>query len=494
MHSKTIAANERRWNAGAWAAAGYALLIFAFNMGMALFSTTWPTDGWMITGDTQSNPPQIIFEVRLSDAPTSLQSGDRLLAINGQTVEALLESQHNFTQLNPPEWPDGTLLGYEIMRGEETLLLDVPIQRLSMWEYFIGGYRHADLAGLAQIAGSLAFFLTGLAVFLLRPGNRAAHALLFIGVGFLFNAVPANFSAPTLFYPDLPASIPLDTWTAAINPSLMYLALVFPYPKLPLRRFPRLGVVLLYLPWILAFNLAYLLNLNDRQGYLQAAFAVYPVQVILMMLVTLVSLVHSAVTVRDPMGRSQFKWMLAGISSFVFIGVGGWLVSAYLFPDTMQQGNWLLTTIGWFLMPICLAIAITRYRLFDIDVIIRKTLVYGLLSLLLGLVYYGGVTLLQGLLSDLSNQQSPFSIVISTLVIAALFNPLRRRIQDFIDRRFYRKKYDAEKALAKFAAAARSETDLALLTAELVHVVQDTLQPEGLSLWTKTSPNIDYRK
>jgi len=480
----TTAENEQRWSMGAWVAAGFALFIFVFNIGTALSSTTRPTDGWMVTGDITSDEPEIIFDFPLTQASTPIQAGDRLVAINGQTVVALLDAQYTFYRLALPDWPDGTVLHYDILRAGEPLSLRVPIQRLPFWSYY-RLYVGANLAGLTQLLGGLFFFFVGVLVFLLRPRERAAHALLFIGVAFFFNAVPANFSPPTLFYPEFPPSIPFDTWTLAINPSLMYLALVFPRPKLPLRRFPTLGVLLLYLPWPLAFNLAYLLHLQDRSGYLRAAFAIYPVQVILMLLVTLVSLAHSALTVRDPVGRSQFKWMLTGVFSFAFIGVGGWLVSSYLFPETMAQGNWLLTTIGWFLLPLCLAIAITRYRLFDIDVIIRRTLVYAILTATLALVYFGMVILLEGLLRSLVGSSGQVATVVSTLAVAALVTPLRRRVQEVIDRRFYRRKYNAEQALAEFATAARNETDLAVLTAQVVTIVQNTMQPEQVSLWLK---------
>jgi hypothetical protein len=136
-------------------------------------------------------------------------------------------------------------------------------------------------------------------------------------------------------------------------------------------------------------------------------------------------------------------------------------------------------------MGLSLAIAITRYRLFDIDVIIRKTLVYSLLTGLLSLAYFGGVALLQALLAAVGGQLSAAVIVVTTLAIAALFNPLHRRIQDFIDRRFYRQKYDTEKALAQFTAAARSETDLDQLSNHLTNTVRQTLQPEQVSLWLK---------
>jgi hypothetical protein len=478
------ASNERRWTTGSYLAAGFALFLFLYQLGTSLISVTRPTDGWRMTGDLNSGSPQIEMVDYFLSQPSPIRPGDVLLAINDQPIAQILDAQHAFFRLRSPDWPDGTLLNYSLLRDDQIIDVDVPVRRVSFWAYF-EPYRHASSSQLVQLFGSLFFFFISLIVFLLRPGNRAAHALLFIGVAFFFIAIPANFSAPALFYPAPPVSIPFDSWTLAILPSLMYLVLAFPRPKAPLRKRPGLVLALLYLTWPIAFNIAYLLNLENRQGYLKVAFSIYPIAIAVLMVVTIIALAHSAWKVRDPVGRSQFKWMLAGIFSFVFLGIGGWLVSSYLFPESMEGGNWLLTTIGWFLLPLCLAIAITRYRLFDIDVIIRKTLVYGILSGMLALVFFGGVALLQSLFSAVSGQQSAISIVLSTLAIAALSNPLRRWVQDFIDRRFYRKKYNAEQALARFAAAARDETDLEQLSAELLAVVQETMQPKSVTLWLK---------
>jgi predicted component of type VI protein secretion system len=133
-----------------------------------------------------------------------------------------------------------------------------------------------------------------------------------------------------------------------------------------------------------------------------------------------------------------------------------------------------------------LAVAVLRYRLYDIDLIIRKTVQYGVLTAVLALVYFGTIILLQSLVGQAMGEQSPIIIVLSTLLIAAMFNPLRRRVQTAVDRRFYRQKYDAQQVLAQFAQTARDETDMEALTDELVRVVQETMQPESMAVWFKT--------
>jgi hypothetical protein len=135
------------------------------------------------------------------------------------------------------------------------------------------------------------------------------------------------------------------------------------------------------------------------------------------------------------------------------------------------------------LLPITIAISILRYRLWDIDLLIRRTLVYSVMTGLLALIYFGSVVFLQSIFTTITGQQSGAAVVVSTLAIAALFFPLRNRVQDFIDRRFYRRKYDAVKLLEAFAATARDETNLDALTARLAGVVEETMQPESTTIW-----------
>src|SRR5215203_6208441 len=136
-------------------------------------------------------------------------------------------------------------------------------------------------------------------------------------------------------------------------------------------------------------------------------------------------------------------------------------------------------------IPISIGIVILRYRLYDIDIIINRTLVYGSLTVTLVALYFGGIVLLQSVFVVFTGERSTLAVVASTLLIAALFNPMRRRIQSFIDRRFYRSKYDAAKTLEAFSTKLRNDTDLDALSDDLQSVVRETMQPAHVSLWLR---------
>jgi hypothetical protein len=187
--------------------------------------------------------------------------------------------------------------------------------------------------------------------------------------------------------------------------------------------------------------------------------------------------------------RQQIKWLLyAGAIFFL----GNVLKNTVFSPlGEVSWGLWvgyLLVSIGGLGGPIAIGIAILRYRLYDIDLLINRTLVYGSLTAMLVTLYFGGIVVLQRMFVILTGQQSTLAVVASTLLIAALFTPLRRRIQSFIDRHFYRSKYDARKTLEAFSATLRDETDLEALSDDLVGVVRETMQPAHVSLWLRPDP------
>jgi hypothetical protein len=183
--------------------------------------------------------------------------------------------------------------------------------------------------------------------------------------------------------------------------------------------------------------------------------------------------------------RQQIKWLVFGCAVFAAVYVPSlWLAwggTSWAFSSAWQ----VLFVPGLMAIPLSIAMAILRYRLWDIDVIIRRTLVYSVLTALLGLMYFGSVLALQALLRGVSGGETPVVIVLSTLLIAALAAPLRRRVQAVIDRRFYRRKYDAARTLAAFGEQARDETDLERLSARLRGVVEETVQPESVGLWLR---------
>jgi hypothetical protein len=202
--------------------------------------------------------------------------------------------------------------------------------------------------------------------------------------------------------------------------------------------------------------------------------------------------VHSTAT-----QRQQTKWVFAGLIGPVF-SVFWWLfmIAPGIAPVPEEPVLFFVHRLTFtslaLTFPLSIAVSVLRYRLWDIDIIIRRTLIYSLLTAVLVLVYLGSVVLLQGLVRVLTGEsQSSLVTVLSTLAIAALFSPLRRRIQTVIDRRFYRRKVDAARALAAFGLAARDEVDLTRLADRLLVVVDDTIQPSQSSLWLRPNRGED---
>jgi hypothetical protein len=209
--------------------------------------------------------------------------------------------------------------------------------------------------------------------------------------------------------------------------------------------------------------------------------------------------IYRYLRVSSPVQRQQSKWAFFGFTAAI-AGYIGWISIYTLLPLARPESQLLADIVGaavtsaqLLIIPFAFGIAILRYHLWDIDLVINRTLVYGSLTAMLALVYVGGVTSTEALFRTLTSQerQPQLAIVVSTLVIAALFNPLRRSIQSFIDRSFYRRKYDARKTLETFSAQLRDETNLDALGDDLVGVVRETMQPAHVSLWLR--PDTDSK-
>jgi hypothetical protein len=204
------------------------------------------------------------------------------------------------------------------------------------------------------------------------------------------------------------------------------------------------------------------------------------------------SLVYRYRRFSSPAHRRQTKWVVFGTA----LGVAGTSVFKLPLDFHLVGGDTpfvvLLLKIGFalsfLLVPLSISIAVVRSHLFDIDVVINRTLVYGSLTAMLIGLYFGAIVVSQRLFVLLTGEKSTLAVVASTLLIAALFTPLRRRIQGFIDRSFYRRKYDARKTLEAFSSKLRDETDLEALNNELVGVVRETMQPAHVSLWVRPDP------
>jgi hypothetical protein len=357
----------------------------------------------------------------------------------------------------------------------------------------------------------LAFPLVGALIASRRPKNPIGWICLAVGLLWMLNIMSGGYGIYGLLAsPGLvpfPAAIGSQgEWMGPATVGLLgtYLILLFPDGRLPSGRWRPLawlsGAVLVLgsvgnalAPGPLP-DLGGVRNPFGLEGYPWISGARDGINLLLSlcMLASALSLVlryrRSGSEVRE-----QIKW-IAFAASLVALGVSGAVVLGTFAPDAAGGTHplWLglledAITLSFAGVPIAVGFAVLKYRLYNIDVIINRTLVYGSLTALLALIYFAGVASTQAIFRALTGQeeQPQLAIVVSTLVIAALFNPLRQRIQGFIDRRFYRRKYDAAKTLEAFSAKLRDETDLDALSNDLVGVVRETMQPAHVALWLR---------
>ncbi len=357
----------------------------------------------------------------------------------------------------------------------------------------------------ALLLVSVTFAAVGALIVTRTSGNLVGWLLLIVAV----NSSIATPSILEIYFPSAPATITvglwlllwLNSWNWLFGILPIFLVMLnFPTGQPPSRRWQWLNMLapgmVLYLALIGAFlNLMGpedgLWQVENPIGFIpESVFFILVIPFYVALLILAVGSV-AALFVRsrraEAVERQQIKWLLfSGALCLFALGVLLWIFASGIANTPAAFGPYLLVFISFLTLPVSIAAAILRYRLYDIDIIIRRTISYAILTVTLALVYFGGVLLLQNVSGSLFGRSaSPLITVLSTLAIAALFNPLRNRIQAFIDRRFFRSKYDAERALAGFAVAARDEVNVEKLTEEVLGVVVETMQPERVSLWLK---------
>jgi hypothetical protein len=337
--------------------------------------------------------------------------------------------------------------------------------------------------------GFAAYPTVGALVASRRPKNAVGWLLCVVGLAISSSIFLDEYAsyAQSLRSDSLPGA-EVAAVLSTINPGpllAIFVLLLFPDGQLPSRRWRPVvwlvgaGITLYVVQGILHLGHRNLLGVELPRGVLEAVSLLENV----LLTVGIGGAVASvAVRLWHSQGeeRQQIKWLLYA-ASVVVVGALGLVLPS---PSSIF---WGLTLLGFSAMPVAVGIAILRYRLYEIDIIINRTLVYGALTAMLAVVYFGGVATTQAIFRALTGQeqQPQLAVVVSTLAIAALFNPLRRRIQGFIDRRFYRRKYDARKTLEAFSAKLSHETNLDALSNDLVGVVRETVQPAHVSLWLR---------
>jgi hypothetical protein len=363
----------------------------------------------------------------------------------------------------------------------------------------------------------LAFPIVGAVVASRRPRNPIGWILLAGGVLWMILAVTDSYFVYGVARPgSVPYPVAIGTignqwlWITTVGLIGIYLLLLFPDGKLPSRRWRPLALFSAVVILLASVAEGLAPGPLENQGMARNPFGVETLPWVvgvsyiilpLLPLCILASAMSMVLRYRHSGGevRQQIKWVafVASFSGITYLIAMLSQLAMVVSEGGLPRFPWWaeilfsVAILGFAGVPVAIGFAVLRYRLYDIDIIINRTLVYGSLTAMLVAIYFGGVATIQLLFRALTGQeqQPQLAVVVSTLAIAALFNPLRKRIQSFIDRRFYRRKYDARRTVEAFSAKLRDETDLETLNRDLAEVIEETLQPAHVSLWLRPDGN-----
>ena len=350
---------------------------------------------------------------------------------------------------------------------------------------FGGGDFSRVVWGLPGVSGlwALGFSVAGYPITRRHPANPVGWGLMVAGVA--SGVAVLGTGVPYAGDPQGPVLLLMNFWVVSVS-ALCTVVILFPSGSPPSRWWWAL-LAALWCSGSLEYFKAY--PTSPGFAFLPKGLDVLAVPTnIVFQVCTVAQFLALLVRWRrsGPVERLQLKWVVYGVALAAASALVVEVVLANLAPVLYLTGTAVFSIVV-LVIPAGIGVAMLRYRLYDIDVVINRTLVYGSLTLMLALVYFGGVAATQALVRVLTgHEQLPqLAVVVSTLLIAALFDPLRRRIQTFIDRRFYRSKYDAGKTLEAFSSKLRNETNLEALNSDLVGVVRETMQPAHVSLWLR---------
>lgn len=439
-----------------------------------------PSDGTVIEVGAVPAQPGLVVDVYRPDS--TLQTGDLVIAINGQPLDAwMVQALRRPVQPAPP----AAALDYTVLRADETLTVRQALLPPSPTTLLRRNWSTFLFLVYWQVISAV--------VFTLRPWLPVARLLLVF--------TTTIFASSLMYFLGLPVSALQHGWLVwlwlfgvivlygILAGNAVLFTIVFPRVWPALRQRPSWTILIyagVWLPWLAFMAWGWPRVAGSSAHLLLALRATNTLSVVVFPLAVVASFISYRLT-QSEADRRQVRWILWG----VIMAVLPWVLFAAL-PQALGLPAILPTlVIGllWCTLPTAFAISILREGLFDIDVIINRSLVYGGLTVVLALAYFGSVIVFQSLLRAFTGQQqSQLATVLSTLGIAALFSPARQGLQRAVDRRFYRRKYDAARTLAAFGATLRDEVDLSVLNQRLVGVVHDTMEPAQAWLWLRPAP------
>jgi hypothetical protein len=438
------------------------------------FST--PTDGAYIDPAKSSFLPDGVLVTLLQPMPNGLRDGDVVVAIDGRSLEDWTRTLSPFRGTSAV-WQLSRTLQYTVRRDGQVQDVAVTLEPYPISSFF-NRFRTYWIVAVT-------FLVIGAFVFVRNRIDPAVNALLVMSTMLITNPWDYGLQISDLVsgnvYWVFRASVDL-TFFAGLAAFLNFV-LLFPQPH-PFKLRHRWLVRAAFVGPAVANELFSLVvrltdpSVLDWVKVTELANAVAGASYMAMIVIAMVSSFRLAAA--DPLARQKAR--LVTLSLLILCIAGPlWLVPLAVFGHAIMPFDVVVLCLGF--LPISIAVAILRNRLFDIELIVNRTLVYGTLTLSLLLIYFASVVVFQQIFRALTGQISDVAVVASTLATAALFTPLRQRVQTVIDRRFYRQKYDAAKTLARFSMTLRDEVDLDQLGNRLVSVVEETMRPSRISLW-----------